>query len=178
MPSGSTGLFQILKQSAQSLNLGNPHRTGAGLPDAPRGSQCGTGGSDIPSAEIMQRLVELLQSGAVPQGNGGAAVGAGMALPQLRAMLERAGLLPGGGTGVAPQSSAPGISAGGATAPMPQLRAVLERAACCPEAVLGWRRRAARPGSPRAEPLRLCHSSGRCWSAPACCNVMAHPSCR
>src|SRR5687767_11895234 len=121
-------LFQILKQSAQSLNLGNPHRTGAGLPDALVALNVVPVAAISPSAEIMQRLVELLQSGAVPQGNGGAAVGAGMALPQLRAVLERAGLLPGGGTGVAPQSSAPGSSVGGATAPLPQLRAVLERA--------------------------------------------------
>ncbi|NRQ37414.1 S8 family serine peptidase [Nonomuraea sp. NN258] len=54
-------LFEILKSSCTELDLGDPHRTGAGMPDALRAlGTVSTGMAPTPSADIRQILEQLL----------------------------------------------------------------------------------------------------------------------
>jgi subtilisin family serine protease len=112
-------LFQVLRQSARPLNLGDPNRTGAGMPDAinalliPQPE-----GQALRPDELVQRLVALLESSQATPADRAAAVqqcvtalqqaamtpmaAAGptvgldprFALKQLRAAMQQAGLLP------------------------------------------------------------------------------------
>jgi subtilisin len=110
-------LFQVLRQSARPLNLGDPNRTGAGMPDAinalllPQPE-----GQAVRSDELLQRLVAavessqpadraavvqqcvaaLQQAGMTPMAAGAPAVGLDPRFPlkQLRGAMQQAGLLP------------------------------------------------------------------------------------
>ncbi len=111
-------LFQILRQSARPLDLGDQNRTGAGMPDAVNalvlpGSEARGGRADEllqkllgvlqsdPSApaerlEVVQQiLVALQQAGAAPPvaGTPPAAPDIRLALKQLRGAMQQAGLL-------------------------------------------------------------------------------------
>jgi subtilisin family serine protease len=124
-------LFQLLKQSTQPLNLGDPQRTGAGMPDALRAINLARGAATAATVssdptELLQRLLGVLQGTAVPQGNGGAAGSTGSAVQQLRTAMQQAGLLPGGTAGVTPQTSMG--AAGGAGSAMQQLKAAMQQA--------------------------------------------------
>jgi subtilisin family serine protease len=90
-------LFQILKQSAQPLNLGDPNRTGAGVPNALRAlnvvGQAAAAGAATPSDELLRRILELLQRSAGSFGTASAVA----PVRQLEALMQQAGLLPGAG---------------------------------------------------------------------------------
>jgi hypothetical protein len=112
-------LFQILRQSARPLNLGDPNRTGAGMPDAVNAlllpqpaREVGRPdellqrllaileGSQAPPADraavLQQVLMALQQAGTTPMPAGVPARGVDLrlALKQLRAAMQQAGLLP------------------------------------------------------------------------------------
>jgi hypothetical protein len=112
-------LFQVLRQSARPLNLGDPNRTGAGMPDAinalliPQAEAQG-----LRPDELVQRLVAFLESSQITPSDRatvvqqciGALQQAAMtpmataaptggldprfALKQLRGSMQQAGLLP------------------------------------------------------------------------------------
>ncbi len=92
-------LFQILRESAQPLALGDPTRTGAGLPDATRalGAAAGLGGSVSTAGFEVKPIVQTPSSG-VPSGNGaGVRPGAdatAAAMQQLADTMAKAGLGP------------------------------------------------------------------------------------
>jgi subtilisin family serine protease len=104
-------LFQILKQSAQPLNLGDPYRVGAGLPDALQAlSLAQPAAASTPASidELVRQLLEMLRRGSMPVGAGGGATsGAGATLQDLQAVMRQTGLLAGGGGAVTPASSRP-----------------------------------------------------------------------
>jgi len=91
-------LFQIMKQSAQPLNLGDPNRTGAGLPNALKAlnvmPQAAAVGSATSSDEMLRRIFELLQRTTGAPGS----APAGASVRQLEALMRQAGLLPEAGT--------------------------------------------------------------------------------
>jgi subtilisin len=110
-------LFQVLRQSARPLNLGDPNRTGAGMPDALNALLLQQPeGQAVRSDELLQRLVTALESippadrAAVVQQFAAALQQAGMApmaagaptlgldprfaLKQLRGAMQQSGLLP------------------------------------------------------------------------------------
>ncbi|MGH7516316.1 MAG: S8 family serine peptidase [Gemmatimonadales bacterium] len=112
-------LFQILRQSARPLNLGDPNRTGAGMPDAVNAlllpqpeREVGRPdellqrllaileGSQAPPADraavLQQVLMALQQAGTTPMPAGAPVRGVDLrlALKQLRAAMQQAGLLP------------------------------------------------------------------------------------
>jgi subtilisin len=120
-------LFQILKQSAQPLNLGDPYRVGAGLPDALQALNLAPAAAGMPTSvdELVRQLLEMLRRGTMPVGVGGlVASGAGATLQDLKTVMHQAGLLAGNG-GVAPQS-APVSATPGAT--LQDLKAVMRQA--------------------------------------------------
>jgi subtilisin family serine protease len=121
-------LFQILKQSAQPLNLGDARRTGAGLPDALRALNLTAGAATVSAdpTELLQRLLVVLQGTAVPQGDGRVAGSAGSALQQLKAAMQQAGLSPGGGAGGMPQAGMGAAGSAGST--MQQLKTAMQQA--------------------------------------------------
>src|SRR5262245_55856125 len=90
-------LFQILKQSAQPLNLGDPNRTGVGMPNALSAlnvqQQAAVAAAAMPSDELLRRILELLQRGAGAYGT----APSGAQVRQLEALMQQAGLLPGAG---------------------------------------------------------------------------------
>jgi subtilisin len=131
-------LFQILKQSTQPLNLGDPHRTGAGLPDALRALNLALGAATAASdpTELLQRLLGVIQGTAAPQGDGGVVGGAGSAIQQLKAAMQQAGLLPGGAAGVTPQAGV-GAATSGAGSAMQQLKAAMQQAGLLPGGTAG-----------------------------------------
>ena len=113
-------LFQVLRQSARPLNLGDPNRTGAGIPDALNAlmmPQFETQG--LRPDELVQRLVALLESSQTTPADRAAlvqqcvvalqqaamtpmtaapgppvGVDPRFALKQLRGAMQQAGLLP------------------------------------------------------------------------------------
>src|SRR5262249_40864267 len=96
-------LFQILKQSAQPLQLGDPNRVGAGLPDALKAlnvaPQIATA-MPLSTDALLQQLLEMLQKGATPLGAGSTVGrGVGATLTELKTAMPQAGLLVGNGTG-------------------------------------------------------------------------------
>jgi subtilisin len=104
-------LFQILKQSAQPLNLGDPNRTGAGLPNALKAlnvlPQAVAAGAVTSSDELLRRIFELLQRNAVAVGTTPTVA----SVRQLEASMWQAGLLPeasrpGAGAAEEPQQGA------------------------------------------------------------------------
>jgi subtilisin len=121
-------LLQILKQSAQPLNLGDPYRVGAGLPDALKAlSLAPPAATGMPTSidELLRRLLEMLRRGTAPVGVGGfAASWAGTTLQDLKTVMRQAGLLTGNG-GVAPQSATAGVTPG---ATLQDLKAVMRQA--------------------------------------------------
>ena len=121
-------LFQILKQSAQALHLGDPNRVGAGLPDALRAlSLTPQGPAAMPSSidELVRQLMEMLRRGTMPLGVGGlVASGAAPTLQDLKAVMRQAGLLTGNG-GIAPQSVTPAVMPG---ATLQELKATMRQA--------------------------------------------------
>src|SRR5262245_14039685 len=73
-------LFQILKQSAQPLQLGDPNRVGAGLPDALKALNVAPQSATampLSTDALLQQLLAMLQKGATPLG-AGSAVGHGV----------------------------------------------------------------------------------------------------
>lgn len=122
-------LFQLLKQSAQPLNLGDPYRVGAGLPDALQALGLVP---QIPTAtpasidELLRQLLEMLRRGTTPLGVGGLAItsGVGATLQDLQAVMRQTGLLTGNG-GVGPQSATAGATPG---ATLQELNAVMRQA--------------------------------------------------
>jgi len=112
-------LFQVLRQSARPLNLGDPNRTGAGMPDAINALLISQPeGQGLRPDELVQRLVALLESSQITPSDRAAVVQqcvvalqqAAMtpmaaaaptvgldprfALKQLRGAMQQAGLLP------------------------------------------------------------------------------------
>jgi subtilisin family serine protease len=108
-------LFQLLRRSARPLGLGDPRRTGAGLPDAivafgdviaPVGP--GVVWSPAPTVDLtspLDHLATVMHQAGIVNGNGGkdgngngktttarAGTDVGVALAQLRETLERTGL--------------------------------------------------------------------------------------
>jgi subtilisin family serine protease len=99
-------LFQILKHSAQPLNLGNPNRVGAGLPDAlkafgliPQTPLVAPALAD----DLLRQLLEMLRQSAIPV-SVHTASGTGATLHDLKAVLRQSGLLAGDNGGEAPES--------------------------------------------------------------------------
>jgi Subtilase family len=98
-------LFQILKQSARLLDLGDRNRIGAGLPDALRALNVTsnvTFGVETsgPSDQVLQKLMQLLQSiqqqlrqGTQQSTATSSATSTGLNVDQLRDALQKAGLL-------------------------------------------------------------------------------------
>jgi subtilisin family serine protease len=121
-------LFQLLKQSAQPLNLGDPYRVGAGLPDALQALSLAPPAAGMPASidELVRQLLETLRRGTMPVGVGGLPGSAtpGATLQELTAVMRQAGLLAGNG-GAVPQS-APASATPGAT--LQELRAVMRQA--------------------------------------------------
>jgi subtilisin family serine protease len=121
-------LFQILKQSAQPLNLGDPYRVGAGLPDALQAfslAQPAVAGMPTSIDELVRQLLEMLQRDPIPVGVGGLATsGAGATLQDLKAVMRQAGLLASNG-GAAPQSTTASVTAG---VTLQSLKAVMRQA--------------------------------------------------
>ena len=117
-------LFQILKASARPLNLGDPNRTGAGLPDATKALPSAQGVQPQESNQLFQALLGILQgkvpaspsqAGSVQAGSlrGGSLRGG--SLNDLRSAMISAGLVPSAGQ---EQPSAAGAgNAGGNMAP-------------------------------------------------------------
>jgi subtilisin len=110
-------LFEILKQSAQPLDFGDPGRSGAGLPDAVRAFETdaadGSSAPETPAATALQQLAELLRAVGLDPGGASGEVATGQAptaavarpvtdgVERLRGLLDAAGL---GGEAV-PRSS-------------------------------------------------------------------------
>ncbi len=122
-------LLQILKQSAQPLNLGDPYRVGAGLPDALQALSLAppvATGTPASIDELVRQLMEMLRRGTMPVGMGGlaAASGAGATLQDLKAVMRQTGLLAGNG-GIAPQSAP---ASGTPGAPIQALKTVMQQA--------------------------------------------------
>ena len=121
-------LLQILKQSAQPLNLGDPYRVGAGLPDALQALSLAppvAAGTPASIDELVRQLMEMLRRGTMPVGMGGlAASGAGATLQDLKAVMRQTGLLAGNG-GIAPQSAP---ASGTPGAPIQALKTVMQQA--------------------------------------------------
>jgi len=121
-------LLQILKQSAQPLNLGDPYRVGAGLPDALQALRLTppvAAGTPASIDELVLQLMEMLRRGTMPVGMGGlAASGAGATLQDLKAVMRQTGLLAGNG-GIAPQSAP---ASGTPGAPIQALKTVMQQA--------------------------------------------------
>lgn len=94
-------LFQILKASCQPLNLGDPNRTGAGVPDALRAFPALTPATTAvdQQTDLLQRLLAALRSAPVPSQP--------VTIDQLRQGLQQAGIGPNGGNGVGPASVTP-----------------------------------------------------------------------
>jgi subtilisin family serine protease len=121
-------LFQILKQSAQPLNLGDPYRVGAGLPDALQALSLAPPAAGMPTSidELVRQLLETLRRGTMPVGVGGLAASGtpGATLQELKVVMRQAGLLAGNG-GPAPQSTpvsgTPGVT-------LQELKAVMRQA--------------------------------------------------
>jgi hypothetical protein len=121
-------LFQILKRSAQPLNLGDPYRVGAGLPDALQALSLvplAVTGMPAPIDELARQLLEMLRRGTMAVGVGGLAASGtpGTTLQDLQAVMRQVGLLAGNGGG-APQS-APVSGRPGAT--LQDLQAVMHQ---------------------------------------------------
>lgn len=131
-------LFQLIKESAQPLNFGDPHRTGAGLPDAVKAlGASGTvavatvGMTALPD-DLLQRLLALLQPPrAQPQGG----------TPPSPPIATSAAGAQNGTHVLAPASAGPVFAAnvgatpvpavsegGGSQSPMAQLRALMRQA--------------------------------------------------
>ncbi|HKT58968.1 MAG TPA: S8 family serine peptidase [Gemmatimonadales bacterium] len=110
-------LFQILRQSARPLNLGDPNRTGAGMPDAINALL-------LPQAEAQGRSEELLQSllGALEGGQVGRLDRAGM-VQQIVLALQRSGVVP--TAGVPPPAPDPQLA-------LKQLRGAMQQAGLLP----------------------------------------------
>jgi subtilisin len=107
-------LFQILRQSARSLNLGDPNRTGAGMPDAINALLLSR--PEVRPEELLQRLLAIVeggqtapadramlvqqilatfqQAGVTPGAVSAPSVDQRFALKQLRGAMQQAGLLP------------------------------------------------------------------------------------
>jgi subtilisin family serine protease len=105
-------LFQILKQSARPLNLGDPYRVGAGLPDALQALSLAppaAAGMSTSIDELVRQLLETLRRGTMPGGVGGLAASGtpGATLQDLKAVMRQAGLLAGGSGAVALPRSRP-----------------------------------------------------------------------
>jgi len=96
-------LFQIIKQSSRPLNLGDPHRTGAGLPDVLKALEISPVAFPTIPTDLLQRLLEVLRSGLPPEV--GVAAGTGADLQQLRTAMQEAGLLPAPGIGLSGRTS-------------------------------------------------------------------------
>jgi subtilisin family serine protease len=118
-------LLQILKQSAQPLNLGDPYRVGAGLPDALQAlSLAPPAATGMPASidELVRQVLEMLRRGTTPIGVGELATsGAGATLQDLKAVMRQAGLLAGNG-GAAPQRAP---ASGTPVATLQDLKAVM-----------------------------------------------------
>jgi hypothetical protein len=95
-------LFDILKQSARALNLGDRNRTGAGLPDcvAALNLQPQTGPQPSSQADLVQRLLAGMQPGVPVAGMPVAGT-----VADLRSSMQQAGLLQ--GNGAAPSQTNP-----------------------------------------------------------------------
>jgi subtilisin family serine protease len=77
-------LFQILLQSARPLNLGDPNRTGAGMPDAVNALLLSR--PEVRPEELLPRLLAVLESGQATAAERAALV------QQVLATVQRAGL--------------------------------------------------------------------------------------
>jgi hypothetical protein len=119
-------LFQILKQSAQPLHLGNPNRVGAGLPDALKALRLLPQAPTVAPAsldELVRQLLEMLRQSSAPVGVLTAS-GAGTTLQELKTVMHQVGLLTGDG-GAMPQSATPGVTPG---ATLQELKTVMRQA--------------------------------------------------
>lgn len=81
-------LFQILRQSARPLDLGDPNRTGAGLPDAVTALLQRPGAQPAQPDELRRRLLGILEAGQSGMADRGALV------EQILAAFQQAGLPP------------------------------------------------------------------------------------
>jgi subtilisin family serine protease len=109
-------LFEILRQSARQLNLGDRNRTGAGLPDCvvALNLQLQTGTQPSTQADLLQRLLAGIQAGSSVTG-----VPVARTAADLRSSMQQAGLLPGNGGAAAPQAVPAGIAPFAAAGPQP-----------------------------------------------------------
>jgi subtilisin family serine protease len=87
-------LFQILRQSARPLNLGDPNRTGAGLPDAINALLLSH--PEVRPEELLQRLLAVVEAGQTAPADRAALV------QQILATFQQAGVTPGAVSAPAP----------------------------------------------------------------------------
>ncbi|MFL5494337.1 MAG: S8 family serine peptidase [Gemmatimonadales bacterium] len=87
-------LFQILRQSARPLNLGDPNRTGAGMPDAINALLLSR--PEVRPEELLQRLLAVVEGGQT------APADRSMLVQQILATFQQAGVTPGAVSAPAP----------------------------------------------------------------------------
>jgi hypothetical protein len=94
-------LFQILKESAQPINVGDRTLTGAGLPDATKAFRAAVApastGSELSTASFDVRPIAQPRAGAPATSGAAASTAGGAMLPELERLtkaLEQAGLGP------------------------------------------------------------------------------------
>jgi subtilisin len=87
-------LFQILRQSARPLNLGDPNRTGAGMPDAINALLLSR--PEVRPEELLQRLLAVVEAGQTAPADRAALV------QQILAIFQQAGVTPGAVSAPAP----------------------------------------------------------------------------
>jgi hypothetical protein len=109
-------LFQILRQSARPLNLGDPNRTGAGLPDAINALLLSH--PEVRPEELLQRLLAVVEAGQSTPADRAAQV------QQILAIFQQAGVTP-GTVSTPPPSSDPRFA-------LKQLRGAMQQAGLLP----------------------------------------------
>lgn len=85
-------LFEIIRSSCTPLYLGDPGRSGAGLPNAPRALSLKTSALTVATPELVQ-LREAMQNAGLLTATGSEVIGP---LEEVRRLLQAAGLLPTG----------------------------------------------------------------------------------
>jgi subtilisin family serine protease len=137
-------LFQILRQSARPLNLGDPNRTGAGMPDAINALLLSR--PEVRPEELLQRLLAVVEAAQTTPAERAALV------QQILAAFQQVGVTPGAVSAPAP-SADPRFA-------LKQLRGAMQQAGLLPSkgrrAALSAMQRAggAEPSAAAAGPMQ------------------------